>query len=693
MAEMEIRNVALAGHSGTGKTTLFERLLWRAGVISKPETVESGKTVSDSTPEEAQRKISIYTALGRYERDGVTVNLFDTPGLSDFSGEAVLAFRAAEFALLGCDGRAGVQIETVKQWRALAEQKKPRGIFITKLDDERADYENTLADIKEKLKVVPVPLTIPMGCGAQFKGVIDVLKEAAYFAADGAEAEKEGPIPSEYKDAAIDARVRLMEAAADGDEILLEKYILLGALEPEEVYQGLNKALLTNIYVPSFAAAPLKNAGLTPLLDFINHVAVAPGAAAEAVLHEDGSEAEAAVDENAPLRALVIKTVYDQFSGKQSWVKVISGVLNAESDVYNVRENKKERVAKLFTAAGRKLTETRALHAGDTGIITKAASLKTNDTIAAALPAAPFVPLRFGEPVYALAVRSVSKKDDVKLGEFLSRAAEEDKTFRCAYNGETRETVISGMGELHLNIILEKARQSQKIEVETQIPRVAYRETVTKSAQAEYTHKKQSGGHGQYGKVSLEVAPLSRGAHYQFENAIFGGAIPKNYIPGVEKGIAEGMMRGVLAAYPVVDVAVKLVDGKYHPVDSSELSFKLASRNAFREAMKAAAPVLLEPVMNLTVFVEEKYVGDVMSDLSGKRGKIQGQETIGGGIELIRALAPHAELLRYAIDLRSITSGAGSFGVEFDHYEALTGRLADEVIKAAAAFRVQETEE
>jgi elongation factor G len=689
----EVRNVAIAGHSGTGKTTLFERLLWRALVISKPEAVESGKTVSDWTPEEAQRKISIYTALGRYEREGGTVNLFDTPGAPDFSGEVIPAFRAAEFALLACDGRAGVQIETIKQWRLLEEQKKPRGLFITRLDDERADYEKVLADIKEKLKVDPVPLTIPMGAGAGFKGVIDVLKEAAYFAADGGEAEKEGPIPPEYKEAAIDARVRLMEAAADGDEILLEKYILLGALEPEEVYQGLNKALLSNIYAPSFAVAPLKNSGLTSVLDFINHVAPAPGSVKERGRLEDGSEEEVPVDESAPLRALVIKTVYDQFSGKQSWVKVISGVLSAESDVYNVRENKKERITKLFTAAGRKLTETRALRAGDTGIITKAASLKTNDTIAAALGAAPFIPLSLGEPVYSLAVRAASKKDDVKLGEFLSRAAEEDKTFRCAYNSETRETVISGMGELHLNIILDKARQNQKIEVETRIPRVAYRETIMKNAQAEYTHKKQSGGHGQYGKVSLEIAPLPRGARYQFENAIFGGAIPKNYIPGVEKGIAEAMERGVLAAYPVVDVAVKLVDGKYHPVDSSELSFKLAGRSAFREAMKAAAPALLEPVMNLTVYIEKKYVGDVMSDLSGKRGKILGQETLGGELEIIRAQAPHAELLRYSIDLRSISSGSGSFSVEFDHYEALGGRLADEVIKAAAAFREQETEE
>jgi elongation factor G len=292
-----------------------------------------------------------------------------------------------------------------------------------------------------------------------------------------------------------------------------------------------------------------------------------------------------------------------------------------------------------------------------------------------------------------VAVNAAAKKDDDKLGEFLVRAAEEDHTFRYQFNAETRETVISGMGELQVNIILDKIKQNQKIEVETHVPRVAYRETITKKANAEYTHKKQTGGHGQYGKVLLEIAPLKRGENYQFVNAIFGGAIPKNYIPGVEKGVVEGMAAGTMAGYPVVDVEVKVVDGKYHPVDSSELAFKLAARNAFRDAMRQAAPTLLEPINNLTVFVEEKYLGDVMSDLSGKRGKIQGQDSLGGGIEEIRAQVPLAELLRYSIDLRSITSGTGSFSVEFDHYAPISGRIAEDVIKAAEAFRVKEDDE
>ncbi|GMO26844.1 MAG: elongation factor G [Spirochaetaceae bacterium] len=690
---MEIRNVTIAGHGGAGKTTLFEHILFAAGAIAKPEDAGFGKTVSSASAEEVAHKISIYTTLANFQYNGVKINLFDTPGSSDFSGDVILSFRASEFAMMACDGRAGVQIETIKLWRNLDERKKPRGVFVTKLDGERVSFERVLGDIKDKFKTEAVPLSIPMGEGGAFKGVIDVLKEVAYIAGSGNEAEKEAPIPAEYKEAAINARLRVMEAAADGDEILMEKYILLGALEPEDVYKGLNEALSAGLYVPVFAVSAQKNSGLTPFLNFMANIAPSPYTSSDFAGLKDGGKEEVPCSKETPLRALVIKTVYDQFSGKLSWVKVVSGVLHSDSDIFNVCENKKERVGKLYVAAGKKLSEVKELEAGDIGIITKSATLKTNDTIALQAGVPHFVPLRLPEPVHFLAVNALTKKDDVKLGEFLSRAAEEDKTFRYEFNSETKETVISGMGELHINIILDKARNNQKIEVETRIPRVAYRETITKGAQAEYTHKKQTGGHGQYGKVLLEIKPLPRGENYNFVNAIFGGAVPKNYIPGVEKGILEGMSHGVLAGYPVVDVEAKLTDGKYHPVDSSELSFKLAARNAFREAMKLAAPVLLEPVMNLTVFVEEKYLGDVMSDLSGKRGKILGQEPVGGGIEEIRAQAPHGELLRYSIDLRSITSGTGSFSLEFDHYAPITGRIADDVIKAAAEFKHEESDE
>jgi elongation factor G len=622
---------------------------------------------------------------------GKKVNLFDAPGSTDFIGDLILSIRSSEFALVTVDGKAGVQIETVKLWRALEERGKPRGIYVTKLDDERADFTNALADIKEKFRVDPVPVTLPMGSGAAYKGVIDVLNEKAYFVqADGLE--KEGPIPAEFTDAVNEARARLIEAAAEGDDTLMEHYIEKGELDAAEMHTGLIEALAEHKYVPAFCGVPLKNSGLVPFLDFISDIGPDPRTAQETVKETDGTERSASVDPDKPLAAFIVKTSYDQFSGKLSWVKVVKGKLAAEMDVLNVTENKKEKIGKIYICLGKKLEEVKELYAGDVGVIAKVASARTNDTLTAPDSPLSFVPLRLPEPVHAVAVNAVQKKDEDKLGEALVRATEEDKTFRYVFNAETKETVISGMGELHVNIILDKIKANQKIEVQTHVPRVAYRETIGKRAPAEHTHKKQTGGHGQYARVALEIAPLPRGEKYKFVNAVFGGAISKGYIPGVEKGVLEGMASGVLAGYPVVDVEVKITDGKEHPVDSSELAFRLAARNAFREAMKQATPSLLEPVMNLTVFVEDKYLGDVMSDLSSRRGKIQGQQSVGGGIEEIRAQAPQAELLRYSIDLRSMTSGTGSFSVEFDHYAPITGKIADEVIKAAPAFHVQESD-
>ncbi|MDR2518500.1 MAG: elongation factor G [Spirochaetaceae bacterium] len=691
MSHTTIKNVSIAGHGGTGKTSLFEHLLFAGGVIPKAETVESGKTISDSSPEEIDRKISIHAAMAHIERNGAKINVFDTPGSADFTGDVILTFRAAELALLTLDSRSGVQIETVKLWRNLDSRGKPRGIFVTKMDDERADFAKAMGDIKEKFKVEPVVVTLPMEQGAAYKGVIDVLQEKAYLLQKEG-LEKECPIPEEYQGQAAAARERLVEAAAEGDDELMERYLDTGTLDGADVIKGLAQALAANKAVPAFAGVALKNSGLIPLLDFFSRIAPDPRTAQDVALDSADTQKPVPLDPDKPLAALVIKTAYDQFSGKLSWLKIIQGKLSPDCEAFNAAENKKERIGKIYSCQGKKLEEVRELAAGDVGIVTKAGSLKTNDTLTAGDNSFRFLPLRLPEPVHSVAVNAAAKKEDDKLSEALIRAAEEDKTFRCLFNAETKETVISGMGELHVNIILDKIKQNQKIEVETRIPRVPYRETITKKASAEYTHKKQTGGHGQYGRVVLETAPLARGEQYKFVNAIFGGAISKGYIPGVEKGVLEGMAAGTMAGYPVVDVEVKILDGKEHPVDSSELAFKLAARNAFRESMRQAAPTLLEPVMNLTVFVESKYLGDVMSDLSGKRGKILGQDSV-GGIEEIRAQVPQAELLRYSIDLRSITSGTGSFSVDFDHYSPISGKIAEEVIKAAQSFRVQETEE
>ncbi|MDD3982301.1 MAG: elongation factor G [Spirochaetales bacterium] len=691
----QIRNIAIAGHGSTGKTTLLEHILFQGGSISKPETIESGKTVSDYNEEEIARKISVRSALTHCVAGENKINFIDTPGSSDFVGEVILAFRACESALVLIDARSGVQIETIKLWRNLDSRQKPRMIFVTRMDEERASYANALSDVKEKFKVTPVPVTIPMGEGASFNGVIDVINRKAYVKpASGDAKEVASDVPAEFNDAVETARMQLFEAAAEGDDELMEKYLLEGELSQEDMLKGLKEALATAKIVPAFAGSGVKNSGTGALLDFILALAPSPlTLAPENVKDADGNDAKISVDPTKSATAIVIKTQIDQFSGRLSFVKVITGNLAPDLEVVNVRDGKKEKLSKLYTAQGKKIIDSSNLAAGDIGIIAKSASLKTNDTISAMDKPFAFNPLKLPTPVHLIAISATNKKEEDKLNELLYKAAEEDLTFQVAYNTETKETVIAGMGELQINMILEKIKNQAKILAETRIPRIAYRETITKKSGAEYTHKKQTGGHGQYARVVFEVEPLERGTGYEFENKLFGQSVSRGFLPGIEKGIKQAMENGVVAGYPVVDVKTAITDGKEHPVDSSEMAFKLASRGAFREATKTANPVLLEPIMNLTVFVEEKNLGDVMSDLSGRRGRISGQNPIGGGIVQVDAQAPQAELLRYAIDLRSMTSGTGSFEVEFSHYSPITGKIADDVIKAAQAFRTAEAEE
>lgn len=694
-ATKQIRNIAIAGHGSTGKTTLLEHILFQGGAISKPETVESGKTVSDFGEDEIARKISVRSSLSHCVVRDTKINFMDTPGSSDFVGEVILAFRACESAIVLIDARSGVQIETIKLWRNLDSRSKPRIIFVTRMDEDRASYGAALEDIKSKFKVAPVPVTIPMGEGPEIKGVIDVINSKAYFRpVSGDQKETVAEVPPEYKDALETARLQLFEAAAEGDDELMEKYLLEGQLSHDEMILGLREALAMAKVVPAFAGSGLRNIGMAALLDFIVAMAPDPLAhGAEEVTDADGKLVEISIDASKPASAMVIKTQIDQFSGRLSFVKVITGTLAPELEVVDVRDSRRERLSKLYTAQGKKIEEVPSLPAGDIGIIAKAVSFKTNDTISAMDKPFAFKPLKLPTPVHLIAISATNKKEEDKLNELLLKATEEDLTFQVSYNGETKETVIAGMGELQINMILDKIRNLARIVAETRIPRVAYRETITKKSGAEYTHKKQTGGHGQYARVVFEVEPLERGAGYQFENKLFGQSVSRGFIPGIEKGIHQAMENGVVAGYPVVDVKTAITDGKEHPVDSSEMAFKLASRGAFRESMRLASPVLLEPIMDLKVFAEEKNLGDVMSDLSGRRGRISGQNPMGGGIVEVDAQVPHAELLRYAIDLRSMTSGTASFEVDFSHYAPITGKIAEDVIKAAQTFKTAEAEE
>lgn len=689
----DIRNVAIAGHGQTGKSSLFENMLFVSG--KKAELVEpcTDKSTTGYTPEEVGRKISIYNSLGNFVYKNKLVNIWDTPGSSDFIGEVITAFRSSGMSILVVDGRFGVQIETIKLWRNLNSRNKPRMIFINKMDDERADFNGVLKDLKEKFEVEFFPVTLPIYDNKKYKGVVDIFNEKAYGLSGAGKIETETCIPGEMADEITRVKNLLAETAAEGDDDLFVKFLDEGELTKEEIIKGLTECMENNKAVPVFCGACLESSGIKSLLDFIADFSPSPLSHYDLTVSPGGEESAVKFDENAPFSGLVIKTVFDQFSGKTSYIKIITGVLKSDTEVFNIQENKKERIGKIYRCTGSKMEEISEASAGDIVLCVKLASAKTNDTLAANSGVQPFKKLKHPYPVYSLAVKAKDKKQEDKLGELLLKKTEEDMTLRFSYNSETKQNVISGMGDLQLGIVLDKIKAASKIEIETSVPDIAYRETIQRKAQAEYTHKKQSGGHGQYGKVVLSIQPLERGMDYSFTNAVFGGAISKGYIPGVEKGVKEAMEHGVLAAYPVVDVGVTILDGKEHPVDSSEMAFKIAARNAFKEAMKKAGPILLEPVMNLTVFVESKYLGDIMSDLSGKRGRILGQDTLGSGIDEIRAQVPQGELMKYAVDLRSITSGTGSFEVSFDHYDPISGKIAEKIIEKAAANMAIENED
>ena len=691
LASKDIRNVTIAGHNGTGKTSLLEQLLYYSNVISRPEQVESGKTTSDYTEEEIARKISIHSALANISWEGKSLNFIDAPGTADFVGEVICGFRTCESALMVVDARDGAQIETIKLWRNLNKLSKPRAVFLNKMERERVDYDKTFTHLKEEFKTTFVPVTIPMGNGPDFKGVIDLIENKAYFFQPG-QKEKVGDIPSEYADEVEQYREALIESAAEGADDLMEKYLEEMTLEAEEIHRGVCEGLKNNVLVPVFCGCTANGAGITSLLDFIAENFPSPVGAKETIVKEDGSEEELAVSSEGQASALCFKTTIDQFSGKLSFLKVVTGSIAGDTDLFNPALGKKEKPGKVYRAVGKKLIETDALVAGDIGIITKSNIATTNCTLLGSADMKfTFKSLSFPNPIYSLAISAADKKSEDKMNDALHKVTEEDLTFQVAYNEETKQSTVSGMGELHLNMILDKIKEKQKIQINTKLPRVPYRETITKkSGIVEYAHKKQSGGHGQYGKVLIEIAPIDRGLYYTFDNIVKGGSVSKGYVPGIEKGLHDQMEEGFLAGYPMVDIGVTLVDGKEHPVDSSEMAFRLAAKGAMKLAIEKAGPVLLEPFAKLSVYIDNQYLGDILSDLSSKRGRVLGQEDLGGNMVQVNAEVPQAEMLNYAIDLKSMTSGTGSFELAFDHYETLAGKMAEDVIKASMAAAEEE---
>ncbi len=675
-----IRNVALVGHSGTGKTTLMEQILVHGGVVSK---FDPGKSVSDCTEEEIARKISIYSAFAHVDWNGCKVNLIDTPGSGDFIGEVVTALGAAECAIVVVGADVGVQIETAKLWRRLERAGTPRIVFVNSMDKEHADFDSVLEDLGRTLGGTFAPLSVPIGAGNSLAGIVDVVGRRALLRSRGGDA----PVPDGMAGAVEERRQALMEGAAEGDDALMEKYLEDEALSDEEILRGLTAAVAAGQVFPVLAGSALRDAGIPPLLDAIVRTVPSPAGAtvqAGATVPADGTgqTTERSIDPSGPTSALVLKTSVDQYAGRLSFVKVITGGLRSDADLICARTGAKIRLTKLSTRQGEKLEDVQELAAGDIGVLNKLADVATCDTLHEPHEAVAYAPLDFPQPVHALALRTASKQDEDKLSEIIVRTADADPTFRVRYDGETRETVVATIGELHLAVVLGRIRSSHKIEVETELPRVAYRETINKPAAAEYQHKKQTGGHGQYAKVSLEIKPLPRGEQFRFENGVVGGAISRGYLPGVEKGVREAMESGVLAGYPVVDVEARVVDGREHSVDSSELAFKLAAREATKAALAHARPVLLEPVVDLVVLSEDRYLGDILSDLSSRRGRVLGQEAI-GTLQEIRAQVPQAEMLRYSIDLKSMTSGTASFERTLSHYSPISGKVAEDVIARA----------
>jgi elongation factor G len=663
-----LRNVAVVGHTGTGKTSLTEQLLFHAKAIPKAEKVETGRTVSDFTDEEIRRGISIRTAACHIAWNETKINLLDTPGSADFAGEVVAAFRAAESALLVIGAHSGVQIETLKLWRYLTDHDMPRLVFVNKVDRASSDFWEALDDLRDKFSMPFLPVTIPLGHDLDHRGVINLLDMKAYRISEAGLPEVASEIPSEFLAEARKARVALIEEAAEGDEELLDKFAEADTLEIDDIKKGLREGLERNQFVPVFCGSALLGSGLVPLLDFLSWDAPSPPTG-------DGA-----------FSAFVFKTAIDQFAGRLSYVKVLSGKLTHGSDAFVPRLGKAARLGKLYLAQGKKLVETDELGAGDVGVLAKVDDLHTGDVVCSSAHPVTVPDLELPKPSHATAIAAKAQKDEDKLAQLLAREAEQDPTFAVTFDHDTKETVLSALGELQLSITLDKVRDA-KIDVLTKPPRIRYRETITRPGEAEYTHKKQTGGHGQYAKVLMDFKPLPRAEGFAFSSTLKGQGVSKGYFTAIEKGIQEAMAEGFLAGYPMVDVAANLQDGKEHPVDSSELAFKLAARGAFREAMTQAHPILLEPVMNLAVFVEEKYLGEILADLSGRRGKVLGQESLGKDIAVIRAQVPQAEIQQYALQLKALTSGTGAFEAEFDHYSPLGAKETEALVKEYQAHR------
>ncbi|MBE3574623.1 MAG: elongation factor G [Firmicutes bacterium] len=681
-----LRNVALAGHGGSGKTSLTEALLFRSGAISRLGRVEEGTTVSDYDPEEVRRRISISTSLAPAEWQGYKLNLVDTPGYFDFAGEVIGALRAVEACLVVACAASGVEVGTEQVAAYAAEAKLPRLFFINKMDRENANFAKVVEAIQGLFGRQAIPVQLPIGASESFRGLVDVVAGKAYeYDAKGQA--REVPIPADLQSEMDRYREELSEAVAMADDALAEKYLEGETLTHEEIVRGLSAGVAEGKIFPVLCGSALKNIGMDLLLNTL--VAWVPSPAhrrAVVASATDGREVPLRADAAGPLVAQVFKTVSDPYVGKLTLFRVFSGTFKSDSRVMNASRGKEERVGQLYLVRGKEQIPVSEVGAGDLGAVAKLQETGTGDTLCQPDQLLKLPAIEFPKPTLSLAVEPKKKGDEDKIFSGLARLTEEDPTFTVAKNSDTGQTLVSGLGEIHLEVMASRLSKKFGVEVELSDPKIPYRETIRGTTKVEGKHKKQTGGRGQYGHVWLELEPLPPGGGFEFVDKIFGGAVPRQYIPAVEKGVRETMAEGVLAGYPVVDVRVTLYDGSYHPVDSSELAFKIAAAMAFKKGFLEARPILLEPIQAVEIRVPDRFMGDIMGDLNKKRGRVLGMEGHGGE-QVIKAQVPLAEMARYAIDLRSMTQGRGRFTMQFDHYEEVPAQLAEQIIAAAKAER------
>jgi elongation factor G len=674
-AAEKIRNLVLLAHNGAGKTSLSEDILFNTGTINRLGKVADGTTVSDYDPIEVKHKISINLSVLPCAWKSNKINIIDTPGYLDFVAEVKAGISVCEGAVIVVCAASGVEVGTEQVWAFTEAAKTSRIIFMNKMDRENADFFRTFQAIQTKMGPKCVALQIPIGSQADFQGVIDLLNLKSYI---GTEA-KEGPIPDALQAQVKSFREKLMEAAAEVDDSLLEKYLGGTELTMEELSSSLSKGVLSGKIVPVLAGSALKNIGVGLLLDAVNTYLPSPKERQVSVTGAGDKKETIPPSSEGPLAALVFKTTADPYVGKLTYFRVYSGVFASNSQVWNSSRGEAERIGQLFTVRGKTQEPVAQISAGDIGGVAKLSITATGDTLCKQDKPVKLPPIAFPQPVFSEAVYPKTKTDLDKLGSALNRLTEEEPTLHVKRERETGETVLSGLGETQLAVAAEKMQQKFGVGVNLEIPKVPFRETITVGTKAEYKHKKQTGGHGQYGHVMLEVEPLPRGSLCEFVDKVVGGRIPKNFIPAVEKGVNEAVQEGVLARYPVTDIRVMVYDGSFHPVDSSEICFKIAGAGALKKALSEAQPIILEPIMNITVTVPEEYTGDIIGDLNTKRAQLQGMNP-SGGINTIQAQVPLSEIQRYAIDLKSITQGRGNFTTEYSHYQPMPHLNAQKII-------------